>query len=386
MGPFALVVLAVLALSNGALPPTYVGPLVCNDPSCPTQILGGPTVNNSNFHLRDISVARAGDGYYYLTGTSSSAGDRFWSDVWGVIRMWRSRTLEPGSFEPGGRVVYNITRDCTWCGNETYGCRTPNIPSVCPNSTCARVWAPEFHFLPSKVAEPSGGYYLTFHFHCAGGSSGVLASTTGLPFGPYADHLWSGVSGGDVTLFVDPADGEVYTGSSGSRIVATHLTSNLSAVVESFEISGVCSAECSHELVGFEGTQLLAVNGSYYMCASAFGNTTNHGGPKWDAGQAEAVSNVYYSTWCGVATSIQGPFLDTSGDPGGWLSVPFGGHNTYFVDENGGIYSTMWYGDLDGPPRYSPYVNLPTILGVKIVGGRLVAENPQLLATELPDP
>lgn len=270
-----------LALSanpaRAATPPTFVGPLVCADASCPTPSPGGPVVNNSDFHLRDISIDLAGDGYFYLTGTSSQAGDGYWSDVWGVIRMWRSRTLLPGSFEPGGRVVYNVSRDCSWCSDEPRSCRTPNTPYACPAQNCSRIWAPEFHFLPGKAAEPSGGYYVTFHFHCAGGGSGVLQSTTGEAFGPYADLL-HGVSGGDVTLFTDPADGAVYTASSGGSIGASRLSPNLSSIVETFELSAVCSADCSHTNIGFEGTQLVALGGAYFLCASAFGNATARGG------------------------------------------------------------------------------------------------------------
>ena len=378
----AACVAACLALSaipaRSATPPTYVGPLVCADASCPTPSPGGPVVNNSDFHLRDISIDLAGDGYFYLTGTSSQAGDAYWSDVWGVIRMWRSRTLLPGSVEPGGRVVYNVSRDCSWCSDEPRGCRTPNTPEACPAQNCSRVWAPEFHFLPAKATEPSGGYYLTFHFHCAGGGSGVLQSTTGEAFGPYADLL-HGVSGGDVTLFTDPADGAVYTASSGSSISAARLSANLSSIVDTFELSGVCSADCSHTNIGFEGTQLVALGGAYFLCASAYGNETAHGGPRWPAiAEETAASNIYYSTYCGRADSIRGPFLDVSGDPGGWLSVPFGGHNTYFsgaAAASGRLFSTLWYGSSarDLPPQLVALVDLPSVVEVQLVGGRLVA-------------
>ena len=120
-----------------------------------------------------------------LTGTTTSP-DGFKADVWGVIRMWRSKTLAPGSFT-GGHVVYNISRDCSFCGPTTLpgSCRQPNIPDQCngvgkdgkPGGHCALVWAPEFHHLPAKAADVpgSGGYFLTFHFHCSGGGSGVLS-------------------------------------------------------------------------------------------------------------------------------------------------------------------------------------------------------------------
>ena len=46
--------------------------------------------------------------------------------------MWRSPSLAPGSFT-GGHVVYNISRDCSFCGpaTEPGSCRLPNIRGQC---------------------------------------------------------------------------------------------------------------------------------------------------------------------------------------------------------------------------------------------------------------
>lgn len=370
-----LLLLAFARSHQTPLPgPTLVGPLVCSDESCPVQLPGGPTVNNSNFHLRDISVALGSDGFYYLTGTSNSAGDGYWSDVYGVVRMWRSASLAPGSFEPGGRVVYNVTRDCPTCG----ACAIPNTPSACPGQRCGRIWAPEYHYLPSALAAAprAGGNFISLHLHCQGGFSGVLASTTGQPFGPY-EAVNTHVPGGDVTLFADPANGTVYAGSSsGGQLMASRLSANLSAVEETFSLGAACAGECSHQLIGFEGLQLVARSGAIFMCASAYGNATAHGGPSWPAIAGEgADSNLFYSTYCGRADSLRGPFLDPTGDPGGWLSVPKGGHNTYFTDKDGNMLSTLWYGSSarDMPPADVPLVDLPSVVSVEVIGGRLVA-------------
>eukprot|EP01046_Picozoa_sp_COSAG06_P076201 COSAG06_NODE_24203_length_669_cov_1.926316_1_plen_142_part_01 len=37
---------------------TYVGPLPCTDASCPAG------ANNTDFHVRDVSIGPGGDGYY----------------------------------------------------------------------------------------------------------------------------------------------------------------------------------------------------------------------------------------------------------------------------------------------------------------------------------
>ena len=163
---------------------TYIGPLICSDPSCPTPQDGwGRPINNSNFHVRDVSIADGGDGFYYLTGTSTFAGDPLWADVYGVVRMWRSRTLAPGSFE-GGKVVFNMTHDCPWCPKK---CVTPNscrywtttghdfrcgelrtspAPAGCKTGYDTRcggmIWAPEFHYLPRKASpEPHGCFWIS---------------------------------------------------------------------------------------------------------------------------------------------------------------------------------------------------------------------------------
>ena len=352
--------------------PTLVGPLVCADASCPAPLPGGPAVNNSNFHLRDISIGLAGDGYFYLTGTSTSAGDGFWSDVYGVVRMWRSRTLAPGSFEPGGRVVYNVTRDCPTCGD----CAIPNT-AACPTpGQCARVWAPEYHYLPSTLAAVprANGSFIALHLHCEGGFSGVLASTTGSPFGPY-EAILKGVHGGDVTLFA-AVNGTVFAGSSGP-LQLSRLSANLSVIEEVIVVGEACEDECSHSLIGFEGMQFVARDGAFFLCASAYGNATAHGGPRWPAvGNETAASNIFYSTWCGRSDDLRGPFVDpVSGDAGGWLAVPKGGHNTFFVDDAGNMFSTLWYGSSarDMPPRDVPLIDLPSLVSVGVVGGRLVA-------------
>ena len=128
--PLIALLLLAAAAQGCAAERIYLGPLACSDPSCPVAAADGSgrTPNNTNFHLRDVAITAGPDGYYYLTGTSNSAGDGFWTDTWGVVRVWRSRTpLQPGSYV-GGQAAFNITRDCKFCGPVTAagGCRVPN--------------------------------------------------------------------------------------------------------------------------------------------------------------------------------------------------------------------------------------------------------------------
>jgi endoglycosylceramidase len=371
----------------------YLGPLVCAHPSCPTSADGGRAVNNSNFHLRDVAITAGPGGWYYLTGTSNSAGDSFWSDVWGVVRVWRSQTpLVAGSFVGGG-VVFNLTRDCKFCGPATVagGCRAPNSCAQCgmyhndsadggctPKKDCGgRVWAPELHYLPGKAADVpgSGGWFISFHFHCAGGGSGVLQSTSGTPFGPFTD-LVNGVPGGDVTLFQDPKDGEIYTVSSGGALVASRLSRNMSAIVKQAKLSPECGAQhCEDSAIGFEGPYVLVVNGTYFLSSSAFGNASQHGGPASAFNKKGAPTDSHYSSYMGSARTFQGPYSNgEQGKPGSWLALDSGGHNNYF-EYDGEIYGTVWYGSEpngDVPPEYKGLINLPSVAKMCLANGRLV--------------
>jgi len=143
-----------------------------------------------------------------MTGTSVWAGDTYWSDTWGVIRMWRSQTLAPGSFVGGG-VVYNNSRRCQ---------QTPE-----------RIWAPEVHYIPQRAQQVpgSGGYFISVDCgsECSGGH--ILRSTSGTALGPY-ESLVSGIPGGDVSIFYDPTADDVYAiSTTGSGIEATPLTKDM---------------------------------------------------------------------------------------------------------------------------------------------------------------
>lgn len=324
----------------------------------------------SNFHLRDISIGLAGDGYYYLTGTSTAVWSG--SDGWGVIRLWRSLNAT-GPFGGGGGVVYNITRDCPMCNS--------SVPQSCSVSPFGRVRAPEFHYFPTKAADVpgSGGYFITHNFHCPGENSGVLASTTGTPLGPYKNLLW-GAGGGDVSLFQDPADGEVYTVTSGGGgINANRLSENMTTIVATINLNPPCNGDCSTTAIGFEGPFLTYLNGVYYLSASAFGNSTSHGSSNSPFGVwGPNCSNCFYSTYAGRANTLSGPFLDPDGSPGGWLSVENGGHNVFFQTPSGSIFSSIWYGDRAAKalPDRNNLVDVPSIIAMHILDGRLVQEFP----------
>ena len=54
--------------------------------------------------------------------------------------------------------------------------------------------------------------------------------------------------------------------------------------------------------------------------------------------------------------------------------VPLGGHNTLFRDKAGALWSTIWYGSSHHVPTLDkPYVQVPSIVRMGVVDGKLVA-------------
>lgn len=257
------------------------------------------------------------------------------------------------------------------------GCKTADY------TTCgAMLWAPEIHYLPSKAADVpgSGGYFLAFSAGMCGGGAGVLKSTTGTAFGPYAG-LNHQVPGLDMSLFQDPKTNDVYGISVGpgigdcAGIFASRLSQNMSVVDldNSFCLSKTrCAEDCSHTGIGFEGPFVVAEAGKYFLSASGFGN-----GTFWTANPSTG-KGIKYQAYMGVATTFRGPYTNGRNETGSWLAVENGGHNSYFRSpEDGALYSTLWYGSDPGnntPEKYAGIVDLPSIVKCEVVEGRLVAE------------
>jgi hypothetical protein len=80
----------------------------------------------------------------------------------------------------------------------------------------------------------------------------------------------------------------------------------------------------------------------------------------------------------GRATSLLGPYTNGKGHSGSWLAVDNGGHNNYFRGRDGKLYATVWYGSEPAgtlPPEGVDLVDLPSIVEVVVVDGRLVEKN-----------
>jgi hypothetical protein len=280
--------------------------------------------------MRDPSICRAPDGFYYLTGTSPP----FWDfNNENGIRVWKSKDLR--TWEPLGTV---------W----RYGASPWHAKYLKAKKP---LWAPEIHYC-------KGTFWLTYSIPGWDGTgktsgSGLLKSTSGKAEGPYRD-VQPGERLGDeidASLFEDD-DGKVYFLWHSGKIA--RMKPDLSGFAEPYHWlkttssdpdpqhhSGLCAGifgEKSFDHVGYEGMFLLKAAGRYYLCCSEN-------------------FNGRYSCAVASATSIYGPYGPR------YEAIPQGGHNTFFQGNKG-----QWWSTYFGPP----WPERPAILPIAIdAQGRL---------------
>lgn len=277
--------------------------------------------------LRDTSICRGTDGVWLMTGTV----EPFWSYNEG-IKVWKSKDLK--DWEPLGFV---------W----KYG-KSPWHKKYLEAKK--PLWAPEIHYL-------KGTYWLTYSLPGWDGTGktsgcGLLKSTTGKPEGPYVDMQPEDRIGDeiDASLFQDD-DGTVYflwhcgkiarmkPDMSGLAEPYHWLKTTTSDVIKSHH-SGLCAGifgANSHDHVGFEGAFMFKANGLYYLDCS------------------DSIEGRYS---CMIATSsnLYGPYSAR------YEAIPHGGHNMFFKDDKGQLWSTYFGSDGGAPWQERPGM-LPVELG-----------------------
>jgi xylan 1,4-beta-xylosidase len=270
--------------------------------------------------MRDTSIRPGGDGYYYMTGTTGSPD---WWTVTADIQMWKSRDLKawvPVITQPRVQAdVWNVDRQGTWQKPILLRDGQPFRP----------VWAPEIHFL-------KGTYWIAYCIPRLG--TGLLKSVSGKAEGPYVSAIKPDqplTDGIDASLFEDD-DGAVYFLWGGNNIA--RMKDDMSGLAEKprFLSAG------DRPFVGFEGISLFKQNGLYYLSGADF------------------IAGEYH---CFTATSktLFGPYSPR------YLSVPHGGHNNFFKDRYGRLWSTFFGNDLQ-----SPFVEHPGLVPMRVDGkGRL---------------
>lgn len=271
--------------------------------------------------LRDTSICRGPDGMWYLTGTV----EPFW-DYNAGIKVWKSKDLT--KWEALGFV---------W----KYGTSAWHKPYLEKKKP---LWAPEIHYLKNN-------FWLTYSIPGWDGTgktsgSGLLKSTTGKAEGPYEDVQTSERMGDeiDASLFQDD-DGKVYFLWHSGKIA--RMKSDMSGLAEPYHAlrttisdsnprhhSGLCAGvfgKDSFDHVGFEGVFMFKHEGRYYLsCAEGYEDR--------------------YSCMVSTSTNIYGPYGER------YEAIPHGGHNMFFKDETGQLWSTFFGSDPTAPLRERPCV------------------------------
>jgi hypothetical protein len=294
----------VLLHTKGALPAGFR----TNEPSGLAMPEIKPLFNQ---FLRDTSIVLAGDGNYYMTGTTGGPES---SVVTSDLSVWKSPDLvkwSPVRDKPrASTVVWNIDRDgSAWLKEITLRDGEPFRP----------LWAPEIHYL-------KGTFWIPFSVPRHGIT--ILKSTSGKAEGPYVvaikpdEPLSPGI---DASLFQDD-DGTVYSLYGGGWIAK--MKPDMSGLAEPYRHI----ASASGREVGFEGVYMFKDHGVYNLCVADF-----------------VLGD--YNTYVATAISLAGPWSER------YLAVPHAGHANFFRDKNGRMWSTFF-----GNDRHSPFGAQPGIV------------------------
>lgn len=274
--------------------------------------------------LRDPSIARGPDGWYYLTGTDGTPSAPEHADAPFAnndgIRLWKSKDLE--SWEPLGKVW-----DCvTYPPRQNLDIPWWRFPTVTPGQAFSPlrrgVVAPEIHYLKD-----------TFHivFSIGGDGVGILKSTSGKPEGPYAllgPEEKTGIhrgsvpivqEGGSPSLFADD-DGTVYL--LWGRGFIAPLSEDLARITAKPR-QVVCEYPDmplnAPPTVGHDGFSLFKGDGKYWLTAANVRYRDQF-----------AASDVYVAS----SDTLFGPYGQRR-----WM-IPRAGQTTVFTAPNGKLYAT----------------------------------------------
>lgn len=160
-----------------------------------------------------------------------------------------------------------------------------------------------------------------------GHGGGILKSTSGKAEGPYVSPLRPDaplVPNIDLMLFEDE-DGKVYLAYGGGNVA--QMKDDMTGLAE--EPWPVQPANAPH--VGFEGAFLFKANGRYYLAAAEFVNGDYH-------------------CYTASAEKLRGPYGDRH------LTIPHGGHSSFFKDKAGDWWCTFFGNDPRAPFRERPAV------------------------------
>ena len=293
-----------------------------------------------DYWMRDTWVTLGPDGYYYMTGTTSTPDRYFpgqkhcwdWNDG---LYLWRSKDLK--NWEAQG-LMWSMKRDGTWQKEpkifpegSKYSKKSINGDPL--DNRFHAVWAPELHYIKSA----KNWFIVTcFNNSKVGKGSFILRSKTGKPEGPYENiesnahgPIFKQIDGG---LFEDE-DGTVYF--VGHSHYIARMKPDMSGFAEPLQ---TLKEEKYSKDPYIEGAFIFKEGGKYHLVQAIWSHRTNEGDTYVEKKRITN-KNTRYSYDCVIASAdnIYGPYSKR------YNAITGGGHNNLFQDKNGKWWATMFF-------------------------------------------
>ena len=293
-----------------------------------------------DYWMRDTWATLGPDGYYYITGTTSTPDRHFpgqrhcwdWNDG---LYLWRSKDLK--IWEAMGRI-WSMEKDGTWQKDpkvykegEKYAKKSINNDPM--DNRFHAVWAPEMHYIKSA----KNWFIVACMNQSAGGrGSFILRSTTGKPEGPYEN-----IEGNEDKAIFPNIDGSLFEDTDGTVYFVGHnhyiarMKPDMSGLAE--EIKTLKESKYSPEPY-VEGAFIFKYDGKYHLVQAIWAHRTVKGDTYVEK---EGLTNkkTRYSYDCIIATAdnVYGPYGKR------YNAITGGGHNNLFQDKDGNWWATMFF-------------------------------------------
>ena len=293
-----------------------------------------------DYWMRDTWATLGPDGYYYITGTTSTPDRHFpgqrhcwdWNDG---LYLWRSKDLK--IWEAMGRI-WSMEKDGTWQKDpkvykegEKYAKKSINNDPM--DNRFHAVWAPEMHYIKSA----KNWFIVACMNQSAGGrGSFILRSTTGKPEGPYEN-----IEGNEDKAIFPNIDGSLFEDTDGTVYFVGHnhyiarMKSDMSGLAE--EVKTLKESKYSPEPY-VEGAFIFKYDGKYHLVQAIWAHRTAKGDTYVEK---EGLTNkkTRYSYDCIIATAdnVYGPYGKR------YNAITGGGHNNLFQDKDGNWWATMFF-------------------------------------------
>lgn len=250
---------------------------------------------DADIQIRDPSVTLAGDGRYYLVGTTGKN-----REAEGELALWHSDDMR------------------SWTETRLRFDRNGLGRSF---RNAVALWAPEI-----KWSETDGTFYLAFSMmeRDVGGRTWLYRSTSGRAEGPYK-NVTSGSLATGIDGFIFEDSDALYLLWGGGNL------GKLNARRDGFEGEPVKLVDTDGEHVGYEGNALVRIGDTYFITGAEWnGPLRTHG---------------TYDMMYAASRSIEGPYTKRR------VGAPHAGHGTVFKDRAGCWWTTMFGNDVTAPFR-----------------------------------